>query len=134
MSQSDMAELNRQLAIRAALPSSLPSDLQMEIFMLGYCQELFVVRRLQYLYERDCRVYWNKVLSPEDLSETIYYYDTDYVIREEMERHLESGDLELAYIRASGPNVRYDDNRMIQFAVCIQFTVCPEFNSQYALP
>lgn len=109
--------------------------------MLGYCQELYVVRRLQYLYERDCRVYWNRVLFPENPEETIYYYDTEYVIREEMESHLESGDLELAYIRASGPNVRYDHTTMIQFAVCFQFTEFPLFNLHnfavcryYALP
>jgi hypothetical protein len=42
------------------------------------------------------------------LEETIYYYDTEHVIQTEMENHLESGDLELAYIRASGPKVRYD--------------------------
>ena len=84
-------------------------DLEKEIFIFGYCEEQRVLRRLQYHYEREGRVYWNKVLFPEILEETIYYYDTEHVIQTEMENHLESGDLELAYIRASGPKVRYDD-------------------------
>ena len=84
-------------------------DLEKEMFIFGYCQEQRVLRRLQYHYEREGRVYWNKVLFPEILEETIYYYDTEHVIQIETENHLESGDLELAYIRASGPKVRYDD-------------------------
>jgi hypothetical protein len=90
------------------IPTALPPDLQKEMFIFGFCQEQRVIRRLQYLYERDGRVYWNAKLFPEILEETLYY-DTDQLIQDEMEKHLESGDLDLAFIRASGPNARYDD-------------------------
>ena len=85
----------------------LPSDLEKEMFIFGYCTELHDLRRLQYLYERDTRIYWNGIYSPELPYETLYYYDTDRSILDEVEIHIEKGDLELAYLRASGPSVRY---------------------------
>ena len=68
--------------------------------------EIYELRRLEYHYERDSRVYWNRILSPELLEETIHYCDTDQIICEEVDYHLENEDLEFAYIRASGPRVR----------------------------
>ena len=88
------------------LPTELP-DLHKEMFILGYCTELRALRWLQYLYERDSRVYWNRILYPEVLEETMFYCDTDHIICREIEFHLENKDLELAFYRASGPSVRY---------------------------
>ena len=73
-----------------------------------YCTELRALRRLQYLYERDSRVYWNRILYPEVLEETLWYCDTDHTICREIEFHMENKDLELAFYRASGPRVRYN--------------------------
>jgi hypothetical protein len=89
----------------SALPTALP-DLHKEMFILGYCTELRALRRLQYVYERDSRVYWNRILYPEVLEETLYYCDTDHIICREIEFHMENKDLELAFYRASGPSVR----------------------------
>ena len=86
----------------------VPPDLQKEMFILGYCKELRALRRLQYIYERDSRVYWNRILFPEVLEETFYYCDTDHIICQEIDFHMEKGDLELAFHRASGPSVRYN--------------------------
>ena len=72
-----------------------------------YCTELRALRRLQYVYERDSRVYWNRILYPEVLEETLYYCDTDHIICREIEFIVENKDLELAFYRASGPRVRY---------------------------
>ena len=88
------------------LPTELP-DLHKEMFILGYCTELRALRWLQYLYERDSRVYWNRILYPEVLEETMFYCDTDHIICREIEFHMENKDLELAFYRASGPSVRY---------------------------
>jgi hypothetical protein len=90
----------------SAFPTELP-DLHKEMFILGYCTELRALRRLQYVYERDSRVYWNRILYPEVLEETLYYCDTDHIICREIEFHMENKDLELAFYRASGPSVRY---------------------------
>ena len=90
----------------SALPTALP-DLHKEMFILGYCTELRALRRLQYVYERDSRVYWNRILYPEVLEETMFYCDTDHIICREIEFHMENKDLELAFYRASGPSVRY---------------------------
>jgi hypothetical protein len=90
----------------SALPTALP-DLHKEMFILGYCTELRVLRWLQYVYERDSRIYWNRILYPEVLEETLFYCDTDHIICREIEFHMENKDLELAFYRASGPSVRY---------------------------
>jgi hypothetical protein len=83
-----------------AFPRDSP-DLEKEMFLYGYTLEIFTLRRLQYLYDRDTRIYWNRVLSPELLEETMYYCDTDQTICEEVEYHLENGDFEFAFLRAS---------------------------------
>ncbi len=57
----------------------LPPDLEKEIFLYGYTLEM-LMRRLQYHYERDTRVYWNRILSPELPEETYYYNDTDHSV------------------------------------------------------
>lgn len=84
-----------------------PSDLQKEMFIFGssYCTELRTLRREQTVYERRCRDEWNRILSREYLDETDRY-DTDQVICNEVDFHMENGDLEFAFCRASGPNVR----------------------------
>ena len=91
----------------SALPTALP-DLHKEMFILGYCTELRALRKLQYFYERDTRVYWNRILYPEVLEETLCYCDTDDTICREIEFHMENKDLEFAFYRASGPRVRYN--------------------------
>ena len=82
-----------------------PSDLQKEMFIFGYCSELRTLRREQTVYERRYRDEWNRILSREYLDETDRY-DTDQVICDEVDFHMENGDLEFAFCRASGPNVR----------------------------
>jgi len=91
----------------SALPTELP-DLHKEMFILGYCTELRALRKLQYFYERDTRVYWNRILYPEVLEETLCYCDTDDTICREIEFHMENKDLEFAFYRASGPRVWYN--------------------------
>ena len=91
----------------SALPTAL-TDLHKEMFILGYCTELRALRKLQYFYERDTRVYWNRILYPEVLEETLCYCDTDDTICREIEFHMENKDLEFAFYRASGPRVRYN--------------------------
>ena len=102
-----MADFNRE--------KSLPPDIQKEMFILGYCAELRSLRRLQYLYKRDTRNFWNEIFCPDIPEETLHYYDTDYVIHGEVQTHLDKGDLELAFIRASGPNIRYDFVRIVRY-------------------
>ena len=87
------------------LPRASP-DHEKEMFLYGYTLESYTLRWLQYHYDWDTRVYWNHILSPELLDETIYYFDTDHTICEEVAYHLDNGDLEFAFLRASGPRVR----------------------------
>ena len=62
---------------------------------LGHCTELSVLWRLQYVYELDSRVYyWNRILFPEVLDETLYYCDTDHIICREIEFNIENKDLD----------------------------------------
>ena len=102
-------EVSAVTAVSAPTPLTplTAPDLHKEMFILGYCTELRALRRLQYVYERDSRVYWNRILYPEVLEETLYYCDTDHIICREIEFHMENKDLELAFYRASGPSVRY---------------------------
>ena len=102
-------EVSAVTAVSAPTPLTplTAPDLHKEMFILGYCTELRALRRLQYVYERDSRVYWNRILYPEVLEETLCYCDTDDTICREIEFHMENKDLELAFYRASGPSVRY---------------------------
>jgi hypothetical protein len=97
----------------------LPPDLEKEIFLCGYTLEMFTLRRLQYHYERDTRVYWNRILSPELPEETYYYNlnDTDHSVCEEIAYHLDNGDLEFAFLSASGPSVRCKFRKVITLSV-----------------
>ena len=81
-------------------------DLQQEMFIFGYRKELRTMRCLQYLYERNTRIYWNRIFRPEDVDETFHYYNTENCIFEEVDDHIDTGDLEFAFYRASGPIVR----------------------------
>jgi hypothetical protein len=111
----------------------LPPDLVKEIFLYGYTLEMFTLRRLQYHYERDTRVYWNRILSPEgpELPEETYYYnDTDHSVCEEIAYHLDNGDLEFAFLRASGPSVRCKFCKVITLSVYYPICVLPNVTPQ----
>ena len=69
-------------------------DLQKEMFIFGYRKELRTMRCLQYLYERNTRIYWNRIFRPEDVDETFHYYNTENCIFEEVDDHIDTGDLE----------------------------------------
>jgi hypothetical protein len=107
-----------------AFPRDSP-DLEKEMFLYGYTLEIFTLRRLQYLYDRDTRIYWNRVLSPELLEETMYYCDTDQTICEEVEYHLENGDFEFAFLRASGPRMRCKFAELLDFLCTTHLTTTP---------
>ena len=93
-----------------ALP---PSDIQKEMFVVGFFNELRAMRNLQYRYERDTRNYWNGIFDPEYVYETLCYNSIEEIIHKEVFKHLKHGDLEFAYIRASGPIVRYCDPQLV---------------------
>ena len=95
---------------------------------------MFTLRRLQYHYERDTRVYWNRILSPEgpELPEETYYYnDTDHSVCEEIAYHLDNGDLEFAFLRASGPSVRCKFCKVITLSVYYPICVLPNVTPQW---
>ena len=90
------ASLRLSFMVDLSRETALPPEVQMEMFILGYCAELRSLRRLQYLYKRDTRNFWNEIFCPDIPEETLHYYDTDYVIHGEVQSHLDSGELDLS--------------------------------------